>query len=165
MSVSSLLCEISWYMGPCFHKTQLYIFLVTIILKFIGFNASEFRQPENTFVLTKALWHHKHLSANLIAVRDIMIWKSLAKPVMTGHAKVSTTKRWCDRPQTQQYVGSGTGYFGRRTLTIPLMLNQQSAIPLPVTLLSSHQIDITLIIMALRATSNCSFIACTCRPT
>ena len=51
--------------------------MVTINLKFIGFNAIDLLQSENTFVLTKALRYHKSLSTSLIAVSDITIWASI----------------------------------------------------------------------------------------
>ena len=83
-------------------------FVATIHLKFIGFNTIKFLQPENIFVLAKALRYHKQLSTSLIAVGDIIIGKSFDKLVKARDIKVST-KRWCDRSQTQRYGGSGTG--------------------------------------------------------
>ena len=64
--------------------------VATIHLKFIGFNAVEFLQSENTFVLKEALRYHKHLSTRLIAVGAIIIDKSLVKPVKTRGVNVST---------------------------------------------------------------------------
>ena len=83
-------------------------FVATIHLKFIGFNAIKFLQPENIFVLTEALRYHKQLSTSLIAVGDIIIGKSFDKLVKARDVKVST-KRWRDGSQAQRYGGSGTG--------------------------------------------------------
>ena len=79
-----------------------------IHLKFFGFNAIQFPQSENTFVLTEALRYHKYLSTSLIAGGDIFISKSLDKLIKTRDVKVST-KQWRDGSQTQWYGGSGTG--------------------------------------------------------
>ena len=84
--------------------------MATIHLKFIGFNTIKFLQSENIFVLTEALRYPKLLSTSLIAVGDIIIGKSFDKLVKARDVKVST-KRWHDRSQTQQYGGSGMGYF------------------------------------------------------
>ena len=84
--------------------------MATIHLKFIGFNTIKFLQSENIFELTEALRYHKQLSTSLIAVGDIIIGKSFDKLVKARDVKVST-KQWRDRSQTQQYGGSGTGYF------------------------------------------------------
>ena len=78
-----------------------------IHLNFISFNAVEFLQSENTFVMTVALRYGKHLSTSVTAVGDMIIGKSLDKFVKVRDVKVST-KRWCGS-QTQQYSGSGTG--------------------------------------------------------
>ena len=83
-------------------------FVATIHLKFIGFNAIKFLQPENIFVLTEAWRYHKQLSTSLIVLGDIIIGKSLDKLVKARDVKVST-KRWRDGSQTQRYGGSGTG--------------------------------------------------------
>ena len=63
--------------------------MATIHLELIGFNAIEFLQSKNTFALTEALRHHKHLSTSLIAVGTIIIDKSLDKLVKTRDVKVS----------------------------------------------------------------------------
>ena len=82
--------------------------MAPIQLKFIGFNAIENLQSEKTFVLTKAVRYHKHLSTSLIAVGDIIIGKSLDKLEKTRDVNVST-KLWRDGSQTQRYGGSDTG--------------------------------------------------------
>ena len=75
--------------------------MATIHLKLIGFNAIEFLQSKNTFALTEALRHHKHLSRSLIAVGAIIIDKSLDKLVKTRDVKLSM-KGWRDGSQTQR---------------------------------------------------------------
>ena len=70
-------------MGTCRgHLTTLHGLIwahivLTINLTFVGFNAIELLQSENTFVWNKALRYHKHFSMSLIAVGDVIIWKSI----------------------------------------------------------------------------------------
>ena len=66
--------------------------MVTIHLKFIGFNAIKFLQSENIFVLTEALRYHKQLSISLIAVGGIIIGKSFYKLAKAMDVKVSTKR-------------------------------------------------------------------------